>query len=74
MGWGGGGMCVSKSARLIMMWGRGGGRKYASQMPLGYFIVGREFMSVIRLKDADLSKTQPCKYFVYMIRGNPSQD
>ena len=31
-------------------------------------------MSVIRFKDADLSKTQPCKYFVYMDRGNPSQD
>ena len=39
-----------------------------SQNPLGW-IVGRKFMSVIcctRLKDLDLSKTQPCKYFVYM--------
>ena len=26
------------------------------------------------LEDVDLSKTQPCKYFVYMDRGNPSQE
>ena len=24
--------------------------------------------------DVDLSKTQPCKYFVYMDRGNPRQE
>ena len=27
-----------------------------------------------RLEDLDLSKPHPCKYFVYMDRGNPSQD
>ena len=27
-----------------------------------------------RLEDKDLSKTQPCKYFFYMERGNPSQE
>ena len=26
------------------------------------------------VEDVDLSKTQSCKYFVYMDRGNPSQD
>ena len=26
-----------------------------------------------RLEDVDLSKTQPCKYFIYMDRENPSQ-
>ena len=26
-----------------------------------------------RLEDADLCKMQPCKYFVYMDQGNPSQ-
>ena len=25
-----------------------------------------------RLEDVDLTKTQPCKHFVYMERGNPS--
>ena len=24
-----------------------------------------------RLEDEDLTKTKPCKYFVYMERGNP---
>ena len=28
----------------------------------------------IYVEDVDLSKTQSCKYFVYMDRGNPSQD
>ena len=27
-----------------------------------------------RLKDVELTKTQPCKYFVYMERGNPNQE
>ena len=27
-----------------------------------------------RLEDLDLSKAQPCKYFVYMDRGNPRKD
>ena len=27
-----------------------------------------------RLEDVDLTKTQKCKYFVYMERGNPSQE
>ena len=27
-----------------------------------------------RLEDFDLTKTQKCKYFVYMEQGNPSQE
>ena len=27
-----------------------------------------------RIEDVDLSKTQPCKYFVYNERGNLSED
>ena len=27
-----------------------------------------------RLEDKDLTKTQPCKYFFYIERGNPSQE
>ena len=27
-----------------------------------------------RLEDVDLTKTKKCKYFVYMERGNPSQE
>ena len=26
-----------------------------------------------RLEEMDLTKTQPCKYIVYMEQGNPSQ-
>ena len=68
--------CVSKSARLIL------GGKFASEKRLGWLIVERKFMSVIlqkdftdtNLEDVDLSKTQPFKYFVYMDRGNQSQE
>ena len=34
----------------------------------------QQVFSETRLEDVDLSKTQPCKYFVYVDRGNPSQD
>ena len=27
-----------------------------------------------RLEDVDITKTQLCKYFVYMEQGNPSQE
>ena len=68
--------CVSKSARLIL------GGKFASEKRLGWLIVERKFMSVIlqkvftetNLEDIDHSKTQPFKYFVYMDRGNQSQE
>ena len=68
--------CVSKSARLIL------GGKFASEKRLGWLIVERKFMSVIlqkvftetSLEDIDHSKTQPFKYFVYMDRGNQSQE
>ena len=34
----------------------------------------QQFFTETRLENVDLSKTQPCKYFVYTDRGNPSQD
>ena len=36
----------------------------------------QHFFTKTRLEDIDLSKTQPCKYFVYIImdRGNPIED
>ena len=33
-----------------------------------------ESFTETRLEDVDLTKTEPCKYFVYMKRGNPSQE
>ena len=69
---------VSKSARLIYYWLVG---KYASQNPcvgLAYswkeIYVGnlQQLFTETRLGDVDLSKTQPCKYFVFMDQGNPS--
>ena len=67
---------VSKSARLIL------GGKFASQNRLDQLIVGRKIyvsnlqkgFTETRLEDVDLCKTQPCKYFVYMDQGNPSQE
>ena len=32
-----------------------------------------ESFNETRLEDIDLTKTQPCKYIVYMEQGNPSQ-
>ena len=69
-------VCVSKSAKLIL---RG---KFVFENRLGWLIVERKFMSVIlqkvftetSLEDIDHSKTQPFKYFVYMDRGNQSQE
>ena len=65
-----------KLARLIL------GGKYTSQNPLGYLYCWKEIyvsnlqqvFTETRLEDADLSKPQPWKYFVYMDQGNPSQD
>ena len=43
------------------------GRKiYVSNLQKGF--------TETRLEDVDLCKTQPCKYFVYMDQGNPSQE
>ena len=33
----------------------------------------RKVFNETRLEDIDLTKTQPCKYIVYMEQGNPSQ-
>ena len=64
--------------RLGLYW-----EKYASQNPLHFAYSWKEIyvsnlqqqvFTETRLEDVDLSKTQPCKYFVYMDRGNPRQD
>ena len=34
----------------------------------------QEVLTETRLENVNLSKTQPCKYFVYMAQGDPSQD
>ena len=34
----------------------------------------KQVFNETRLEDVDLSKTQPCKHFVYMDRGNLSQE
>ena len=34
----------------------------------------KQVFTETRLEDVDLSNTQPCKHFVYMDGGNPSQE
>ena len=34
----------------------------------------QNFFTETRLEDVDITKTQLCKYFVYMEQGNPSQE
>ena len=34
----------------------------------------QKIVTETRPADVDLTKTQPCKYFVQMERGNPSQE
>ena len=55
-------ICVSKSFGLAYSWEE----MYVSNLLKGF--------TETRLEDVDLSKTQPCKYFVYMDRGNPSRE
>ena len=55
-------ICVSKSIGLAYSWKE----IYVSNVRKGF--------TEIRLEDVDLSKTHPFKYFVYMDRGNPSQE
>ena len=54
--------CVSKSIGLAYSWKE----IYVSNL--------QQFFTETRLENVDLSKTQPCKYFVCTDRGNPSQD
>ena len=56
-------ICVSKSITLAYSWKE----IYVSNLQ-------QQVFTETRLEDVDLSKTQPCKYFVYMDRGNPRQD
>ena len=56
------GLCVSKSVGLAHSWKE----IYFSNLQNGF--------TESRLEDVDFSKTQQCKYFVYMDRGNPNQN
>ena len=56
-------ICVSKSIRLAYSWKE----IYVSNLQ-------QQVFTETRLEDVDLFKTQPCKYFAYMDRGNPRQD
>ena len=62
----GGKLCVSKLARLTYIYIYSWKEFYVSNLQKGF--------TETRLQDADLCKMQPCKYFVYMDQGNPSQD
>ena len=55
--------CISKSIWLAYSWKEI--LIYLSNLQKGF--------TKTRLEDVDLSKMQPCKYFVYMERGNPTQ-
>ena len=55
-------LCVSKSSGLAYSWKE----IYVSNL--------QEVFTETRLEDAHISKTQPCKYFVCIDRGNSSQD
>ena len=55
-------ICVSKSIGLACSWKE----IYVSNL--------KQVFTETRLEDVVLSKTQPCKYFLYMDRGNPSQE
>ena len=68
-------ICVSKSARLIL------GAKFTSQNRLGSSWLEVNFISNLQkvftetsLENVDLTETKPCLSFVYMERGNPSQE
>ena len=56
------GLCVSKSVGLAHSWKE----IYFSNLQNGF--------AESRLEDVDFSKTQQCKYFVYMDSGNPNQN
>ena len=45
------------------------GREIYISKSIGNF---QKFFIETRLEDIDLTKTQPCKYFIYLERGNPS--
>ena len=55
-------ICVSKTSGLAYSWKE----IYVSNL--------QEVFPETRLEDVHISKTQPCKYFVCMDRGNSSQD
>ena len=55
-------ICASKSIGLAYSWKE----IYVSNL--------QNVFNETRLEDVDLSKTHPCKCFVYIDRGNPSQE
>ena len=55
-------ICASKSIGLAYSWKE----IYVSNL--------QNVFNATRLEDVDLSKTHPCKCFVYIDRGNPSQE
>ena len=59
-------ICISKLARLTYIYIYSWKEFYGSNLQKGF--------TETRLEDADLCKTQPCQYFVYMDQGNPSRD
>ena len=64
-------ICVSKSARLVL------GGIFTSQNRLGLLMVRSKLYQLFAetsLENVDLTETKPCLYFVYMERGNPSQE
>ena len=58
-------ICVSKSSGLAYSW---------KEIYVSNLSNLQEAFTETRLEDVHISKTQPCKYFVCMDRGNSSQD
>ena len=69
-------ICISISARLML------GRKFYVSKSIGLAYSWKEiYVSnlqkgfLLKLPEVvDLTKTQPCKYLVYVERGNPGQE
>ena len=67
-------ICVSKSARLKYTWRVSKSIGLACSWREIYVSNLKQVFTETRLEDVVLSKTQPFKYFLYMDRGNPSQE
>jgi len=70
----GGKFCVSKLARLILCISKSIWLAYSWKEVFIYPSNLQKGFIETRLEDVDLSKMQPCTYFVYMDQGNPSQE